>query len=131
MLCIASGQVVAPVSIPSACVRSLPIRFNNSNFRVEKGSEAASLLKLEMQELTIETAVRKSTERRVRHWEHESILEEMQNRLSSAADMMRVRKRTVEHPVGTLRQWMSATHFLTRRLEGVSAEMSLKVRLRH
>ncbi|MGI4839459.1 MAG: transposase [Janthinobacterium lividum] len=40
---------------------------------------------------------------------------------------MRVRKRKVEHPFGTLKQWMGATHFLTRRLEGVSAEMSLNV----
>ncbi len=55
-----------------------------------------------------------STERRVRRWEHEAVLEEMQNRLSNAPDMMRVRKRTVEHPFGTLKQWMGATHFLTR-----------------
>ena len=51
----------------------------------------------------------------------------MQLRLSKAPDMMRIRKRTVEHPFGTLKQWMGATHFLTRRLEGVSAEMSLNV----
>lgn len=41
--------------------------------------------------------------------------------------MMRIRKRTVEHPFGTLKQWMGATHFLTRKLSGVSAEMSLNV----
>ena len=40
---------------------------------------------------------------------------------------MRVQKRTVEHPFGTLKQWMGATHFLTRKLNGVSAEMSLNV----
>ena len=68
-----------------------------------------------------------SKQRRVRRWEHEAILEEMQVRLSNAPDMMRIRKRTVEHPFGTLKQWMGATHFLTRRLEGVSAEMSLNV----
>jgi hypothetical protein len=68
-----------------------------------------------------------STERRVRRWEHEAILEEMQNRLRNAPYMMRVRERTVEHPFGTLKQWMDATHFLTRKLNGVSAEMSLNV----
>lgn len=36
-------------------------------------------------------------------------------------------KRTVEHPFGTLKQWMGATHFLTRKLNGVNAEMSLNV----
>lgn len=66
-------------------------------------------------------------ERRARRWEHETILEEMQLRLCKTPDMMRIRKRTVEHPLGTLKQWMGATHFLTRRLEGVSAEMSLNV----
>ena len=40
---------------------------------------------------------------------------------------MQVRKRTVEHPFGTLKQWMGATRFLTRRLAGVSAELSLNV----
>lgn len=68
-----------------------------------------------------------STERRVRRWEHEAVLEEMQLRLSKAPEMMRVRKRTVEHPFGTLKQWMGATHFLTRKLAGVSSEMSLNV----
>ena len=68
-----------------------------------------------------------STERRIRRWEHEAVLEEMQARLSKAPEMMRVRKRTVEHPFGTLKQWMGATHFLTRKLAGVSAEMSLNV----
>jgi hypothetical protein len=41
--------------------------------------------------------------------------------------MMRVRKRTVEHPFGTLKQWMGATHFLTRKLAEESSEMSLIV----
>jgi hypothetical protein len=54
----------------------------------------------------------------------------MQFRLSKAPEMMRVRKRTVEHPFGTLKQWMGATHFLTRKLVGVSAEMSF-ARLQH
>jgi hypothetical protein len=51
----------------------------------------------------------------------------MQLRLSKAPEMMRVRKRTVEHPFGTRKQWMGATHFLTRKLAGVSTEMSLNV----
>lgn len=68
-----------------------------------------------------------STNRRVRRWEHEAELEQMQHRLNQAPDMMRVRKRTVEHPFGTLKQWMGSTHFLTRKLAGVSTEMSLNV----
>ena len=55
------------------------------------------------------------------------MLEEMQRRLNGAPEMMRIRKRTVEHPFGTLKQWMGASHFLTRKLDGVSVEMSLNV----
>jgi Transposase DDE domain len=38
-----------------------------------------------------------------------------------------MRRQTVEHPFGTIKAWMGATHFLCRRLPKVSAEMSLHV----
>ena len=41
--------------------------------------------------------------------------------------MMRIRRQTVEHPFGTIKAWMGATHFLTRTLGRVSTEMSLHV----
>jgi len=65
--------------------------------------------------------------RRVSRWEHEATLEAMQQRLDHAPDMMRIRRQTVEHPFGTLKDWMGATHFLTRTLDRVSTEMSLHV----
>lgn len=37
------------------------------------------------------------------------------------------RKRTVEHPFEMLKQWTDATQFLTRKLNGVSAKVSLNV----
>jgi hypothetical protein len=40
---------------------------------------------------------------------------------------MGVRRQTVEHPFGTLKAWMGATHFLTRTLDKVRTEMSLHV----
>ena len=66
-------------------------------------------------------------ERRVTRWEHESILEAMQARLDCDPQIMRVGRQTVEHPYGTLKAWMGATHFLTRTLDRVSTEMSLHV----
>jgi transposase len=66
-------------------------------------------------------------QRRVSRWEHEAVLEAMQTRLDQAPEMMRVRRQTVEHPFGTIKAWMGATHFLTRTLERVGAEMSLHV----
>jgi transposase len=55
------------------------------------------------------------------------VLENMQQRLDQAPEMMRIRKQTVEHPFGTLKAWMGATHFLTKTLPRVSTEMSLHV----
>jgi transposase len=66
-------------------------------------------------------------ERRITRWEHEAILEAMQDRLDCDPQIMRVRRQTVEHPYGTLKAWMGATHFLTRTLNRVSTEMSLHV----
>jgi len=65
--------------------------------------------------------------RRVSRWEHEGILDAMQNRLDNNPDIMRIRSQTVEHPFGTLKAWMGATHFLTKTLKNVSTEMSLHV----
>jgi hypothetical protein len=62
-----------------------------------------------------------------KRWEHESILDAMQQRLDRAPDAMRVRRQTVEHPFGTIKAWMGATHFLTRGLKRVSTEISLHV----
>ena len=66
-------------------------------------------------------------ERRLTRWEHEDVLDEMQDRLDKTPDAMRVRRQTVEHPYGTIKSWMGSEHFLTKTLERVSAEMSLHV----
>ena len=65
--------------------------------------------------------------RRIRRWQNEAVLEAMQERLDRRPDSMRVRRRTAEHPFGTLKMWMGATHFLTRTLARVRTEMSLHV----
>ncbi len=68
-----------------------------------------------------------SKERRVTRWEHEAILEAMQDRLDCDPGIMRIRRQTVEHPYGTLKLWMGSAHFLTKTLDRVSTEMSLHV----
>jgi len=68
-----------------------------------------------------------SKERRVTRWEHEGILDAMQDRLDHSPDVMRIRWQTVEHPYGTIKLWMGSAHFLTRTLDRVSTEMSLHV----
>tara|TARA_Y100000034_G_scaffold10687_1_gene11186 strand:- start:687 stop:2120 length:1434 start_codon:yes stop_codon:yes gene_type:complete len=65
--------------------------------------------------------------RRMRRWVHEEIVEKMQARLEAAPETTVIRKQTVEHPFGTIKQWMGTTHFLMKRLHNVKTEMSLHV----
>ncbi len=66
-------------------------------------------------------------ERRVARWEHEHLLEAVQRRLDENPEKMRQRRETVEHPFGTIKMWMGATHFLMKRLKNVRTEMALSV----
>jgi hypothetical protein len=66
-------------------------------------------------------------ERRIVRWEHEHVLEAVQQRLDANPQAMRVRRETVEHPFGTLKMRMGATHFLMKRLPKVATEMALHV----
>lgn len=51
----------------------------------------------------------------------------MYDRMERDPTLMRVRRCTVEHPFGTLKAWMGATHFQMRKLKNVAAEMALHV----
>ena len=66
-------------------------------------------------------------ERRITRWEHEHVLEAVQQRLDKNPQAMRVRRETVEHPFGTIKMRMGATHFLMKTLPRVASEMALCV----
>ena len=66
-------------------------------------------------------------ERRIKRWEHEAVLEAMQERLDRDPDKMRLRRETVEHPFGTIKSWMGSTHFQMKTLKRVGTEMALHV----
>ena len=68
-----------------------------------------------------------SKERRIRRWEHEDVLERVQQRLDKDPTQLALRSMTVEHPYGTIKSWMGATHFKMRRLKNVATEMALHV----
>ena len=55
------------------------------------------------------------------------MLERVQDRLDRNLDAMRVRRSTAEHPFGTIKAWMGATHFLMKTLPKVASEMALCV----
>jgi transposase len=65
--------------------------------------------------------------RRVTRWEHEDILDAVQRRLDEHPEKMRQRRETVEHPFGTIKARMGATHFLMKTLPRVASEMALHV----
>jgi transposase len=68
-----------------------------------------------------------SKHRRISRWEHEAVLDVVEARTEREPERMKARRNTVEHPYGTIKLWMGYTHFQTRTLERVSAEMSLHV----
>jgi transposase len=68
-----------------------------------------------------------AVQRRITRWEHEHVLEAVQRRLDENPQAMRRRRETVEHPFGTIKARMGATHFLMKTLPRVAAEMALHV----
>jgi len=69
----------------------------------------------------------KGPERRITRWEHEQVVEAAQERLDRNPAAMRTRRETAEHPFGTLKMRMGATHFLCKTLPKVATEMALCV----
>jgi transposase len=57
--------------------------------------------------------------------ENEAVLDRMADRLTARPDILNIRRQSVEHPFGTVKQWMYQGAFLMRRLENVRGEFSL------
>jgi transposase len=79
------------------------------------------------QSCTIKNRCTTAKERRITRWEHEHVLEAVQQRLDEHPEKMRQRRETVEHPFGTIKARMGATHFLMKTLPRVASEMALHV----
>jgi len=120
------AEIVAYIPKPMTSAAKADGRFNNDAFiydsaanaytcpagetliwrfsSVEKGMKLHRYWSSNCQSCVLKSQCTPSKQRRIRRWEHEAVLEEMQHRLSRAPEMMKVRKRTVEHPFGTLKQ---------------------------
>jgi transposase len=79
------------------------------------------------QSCSIKHSCTTSKERLISRWEHEHVLEAVQRRLDEHPQKMRQRRETVEHPFGTIKARMGATHFLMKTLPRVAGEMALHV----
>jgi transposase len=66
-------------------------------------------------------------QRRITRWQHEHVLDAVQQRLDEHPEKMRQRRETVEHPFGTIKYWMGYTHFQMKTLKRVGTEMALHV----
>ena len=66
-------------------------------------------------------------QRRITRWQHEHVLDAVQRRLDENPRAMRQRRETVEHPFGTIKARMGATHFLMKTMPRVATEMALHV----
>ncbi|MDR6116268.1 MULTISPECIES: transposase [unclassified Sphingomonas] len=53
------------------------------------------------------------------------MLNRMATRLAVRPEILNIRRETVEHPFGSIKQWMNQGAFLMRGLEKVRAEFSL------
>ena len=63
--------------------------------------------------------------RTVSRLENEAVLDRMQARLAKCPGILDRRRELVEHPFGTIKQWMNQGAFLMRGLEKVRGEFSL------
>ena len=70
-----------------------------------------------------------TTSRVVTRYENEAMLERMADRLAdrlaARPEVLDRRRESVEHPFGSVKQWMGQGAFLMRRLDNVRAEFSL------
>jgi hypothetical protein len=101
----------------------LPYRYTNE----EDGKMLRRYWTTACQNCSLKSQCTTGPERRITRWEHEHLLEAVQQRLDSNPQAMRQRRETVEHPFGTMKARMGATHFLTKTLPKVAAEMALSV----
>src|ERR1700753_361306 len=101
----------------------LPYRFTSE----EDGKRLRRYWPAACQGCSLKSQCTTGPERRIPRWEHEHLLEAVQQRLDANPKAMRQRRERVEHPFGTPNDRMGATHFLTRTLPKVAAEMALSV----
>jgi transposase len=94
---------------------------------VEKGLTLYRYWTTACRTCTIKDQCTSGKERRITRWEHERVLEAVQQRLDEHPERMRQRRETVEHPFGTIKSWMGYTHFQMKTLKHVGTEMALHV----
>jgi Transposase DDE domain len=107
------------------CPAGEKLRYYYTN--VENGLTLRRYWTTACQTCAIKSRCTPAKERRITRWEHEHVLEAVQRRLDENPKAMRQRRETVEHPFGTIKARMGATHFMMKTLPRVAGEMALHV----
>lgn len=94
---------------------------------LEKGRPHITYWSSSCKNCTLKSSCTTSDQRRIKRWENEAILDQMQSNLESMPEAMKIRRCTIEHTFGTLKHWMGASHFLMKTKVHVSTEMSLHI----
>jgi len=81
--------------------------------------------KLACDDCAIRSCCTGGTFRTVSRLENEAVLDRMRARLAKRPDVLDRRRETVEHPFGSIKQWINQGAFLMRGLENVRGEFSL------
>jgi hypothetical protein len=102
-------------------------RLRSYDSNVERGLTLRRYWTTACQSCPIKSCWTTGPQRRITRWEHEDVLEAVQRRLDENPQAMRQWREVVEHPFGTIKMWMGATHFLMKRLPKVANEMALHV----
>src|SRR6476620_9743522 len=103
--------------------QQLPYRFTSE----EDGKRLRRYWTTACQDCSLKSQCTTGPEPLMPRWEHEHLLDAVQLRREANPKAMRQRRETVEHPFGTMKARMGATHFLTKTLPKVAAEMALSV----
>jgi transposase len=101
----------------------LTYRFNS----VEHGMKLWVYMTYQCSSCPLQAKCTTGNAKRIKRWEKEHVLEAAAADLKKRPEAMRMRKKIVEHPYGTIKHCMGATHFVMKRLPNVQAEMSLHV----
>src|SRR6202043_543646 len=115
------------VYVPTEDVYRCPAGEKLTYTREEAGKMLRHYWTTACQRCPLKTQCTPAPLRRITRWEHEHVLEVVQQRLDENPQAMRLRRETAEHPFATLKMRMGATHFLMRRLPKVATEMALHV----
>jgi hypothetical protein len=89
------------------------------NAKVDYANRAAR------KDCTLKTRCTANAYRRVSRLENEAVLDRMAARLKARPDILECRRDSVEHPFGSIKQWMNQGAFLMKGLDKVRAEFSL------